>query len=210
MPTFNFFTGSTTGFNLNSRDLLLSRMSHQDSTSALLATTMILSLTSLGYIFHYFQKKIEHLEQTKKDIDEEEHLEEDVYQSWLGTFADGTNSMVATLVWKKESSRKENANWIEWNREQDGSVINRNFYLGNESPSFDWLLTNREADTKGVVNETFMDGWNSVIQLNLTAFVKEPKTKEGMNLFLGDLLQQERIDWQRCMLTKQEVTEIFE
>lgn len=185
-------------------------MVNQDSTSALLATTMILSLTSLGYIFHYFQKKIDGLEKTKKDIDEEENLEEDVYQSWSGTFADGTNSLVATLVWKKESSRKENAKWVEWNGEQDGSVVNRNFYLGNETPSFDWMIVNREADTKATVKETFMDGWNSVIQLNLSAFVQEPKTKEGLNLFLGDLVQHDRIDWQRCMLTKQEVTEIFE
>lgn len=185
-------------------------MVQQDSTSALLATTMILSLTSIGYIFHYFQKKIDCLEQTKKDIDEEENLEEDVYQSWSGTFADGINSLVATLVWKKETSRKENAKWVEWNGEQDGSVVNRNFYLGNETPSFEWIMTSREFDTKAVVKETFMDGWNSVIQLKLTAFVRESKTKEEMNLFLGDLVQQDRIEWQRCMLTKQEVTEIFE
>jgi hypothetical protein len=185
-------------------------MAQQDATSALLATTMILSLTSLGYIFHYFQKKIEHLEQTKKEIDENENLEQDVYQSWSGTFADGTNSLVATLVWKKESSKQENTKWMEWNGEQDGSVVNRNFYLGNESPSFDWLLITREFDTKATVKETFMDGWNSVIQLKLTAFVQEPKTKEGMNSFLRDLFQQEQIDWQRCMISKQEIIEIFE
>ena len=185
-------------------------MAQQDSSFALLATTMILSLTSVGYIFHYFQKKISNLEETKKDIDEDENQEEGVYQSWSGTFADGTNSLVVTLVWKKESSRNENTKWMEWDGEQDGSVINRKFYLGNENPSFDWVITERDFDTKATVKETFMDGWNSVIELKVTAFVQQQKTGEEMNSFLKGLLEQERIEWQRCVISKEETTAIFE
>lgn len=182
----------------------------QDSSLSLLATSIILSFTSIGYLFHYFQKKIDTLERTKKTIDQEESLEEAVYPSWSGTFADETTSLIVTIVWKKESSRKENAKWIEWGGEEDGSVVNRNFYLGNENPSFDWDITARDFDTKAVVKETFMDGWNSVIQLKVTAFVREQKTKEEMNRFLQELVERHQIDWQKSTISKEETIVIFE
>jgi hypothetical protein len=184
-------------------------MAQQDSTFSLLATTMLISLTSVGYIFHYFRQRIDTLEATKKDIDVEEQVEEDMFQTWSGTFADGKNSLIATLVWKKENMRKENCKWLDWNGDNDGSVTNRDFYLQKENPSFDWQITKREFDTKATVKETFMDGWNSVILLKFTVFVEDEKTSQEMNLFLKSLLEAARIEWQKCILSNEEVTQIF-
>ena len=182
---------------------------NQDSTFSLLATTMLVSLTSVGYIFHYFRQRIDALESNKKDKDIEEFVEENLFQAWSGTYADGQNSVIATLVWKKENLRKENTKWLEWNGEQDGSVVNRDFYIQKESPSFEWKITNRDFDAKATVRETFMDGWNSVILLKITAFVEEEKTNDQMNLFLKSLFDRNQIDWQKSILTRDEVTEIF-
>jgi hypothetical protein len=185
-------------------------MTQQDSTFSLLATTMILSFSSLGYIFHYFQKRIDELEKNKKDIDTEDLVEENVFQAWSGTFADGQNSLIATLVWKKESSRKKNRKWLDWNGEQDGSVTNRDFYIQKESPCFDWQITKRDNDTKAVVRETFMDGWNSVILLKMTMFVEQEKSNDEMNLFFQNLLQANQVDWQKCVYSTNEINRIFD
>jgi hypothetical protein len=185
-------------------------MTQQDSTFSLLATTMILSFTSLGYIFHYFQKRIDDLEKNKRDIDTEDLVDENVFQAWSGTFADGQNSLIATLVWKKEHSRKKNSKWVDWNGEQDGSLTNRDFYIQKENPSFDWRITKREFDTKAVVKETFMDGWNSVILLKITVFVGEEKTNNEMNYFFKNLVEANQIDWQKSLLPLNEINQIFE
>ena len=185
-------------------------MTQQDSTFSLLATTMILSFSSLGYIFHYFQKRIDDLEKNKRDIDTEDLVDENLFQAWSGTFADGQNSLIATLVWKKEHSRKKNGKWVDWNGEQDGSVTNRDFYIQKENPSFDWQITKREFDTKAVVKESFMDGWNSVILLKITVFVPEKKTNDEMNLFFKSLLEANQIDWQKSLLPLTEINQIFE
>ena len=185
-------------------------MGQQDSITSLLATTMILSLTSIGYIFHYFRQKIETLEKNKKNIDMEDLVEENVFQAWSGTFADGRNSLIATLVWKKECLRKENTTWLDWNGEQDASVTNRDFYIQKQNPSFQWEITKRNFDTKAVVKESYMDGWNSVYQLKFTVFVEDEKTNEQMNLFLKNLLDSNQIDWQRCVIQEDEVNHIFE
>lgn len=171
---------------------------------------MLISLSSVGYIFHYLRQKIDALEKTKKDLDEEELVEQNVYQAWSGSFADGKNSLIATLVWKKECSRKKNTKWLDWNGEDDGSVTNRDFYIQRESPSFEWQISKREADTKGTVKEIFMDGWNSVILLKFTVFVEEEKTRNEMNAFLKGLMEANQIDWQRCILSKEEINRIFD
>lgn len=196
--------------NLNFFGEKVSRMGQQDSITSLLATTMILSLTSIGYIFHYFRQKIETLEKNKKNIDMEDLVEENVFQAWSGTFADGRNSLIATLVWKKECLRKENTTWLDWNGEQDASVTNRDFYIQKQNPSFQWEITKRNFDTKAVVKESYMDGWNSVYQLKFTVFVEDEKTNEQMNLFLKNLLDSNQIDWQRCVIQEDEVNHIFE
>lgn len=180
-----------------------------DSSTSLLATTMILSLASIGYMYYHMKKQMESLVVTKKDIDEKEALEENVFQSWSGTFADGSNSLIATIVWKKHHSKGKNDKWIDWDGVEDDAVVNRNFYLGNESPSFDWSLEQRDFDMKATVKETFTDGWNSLVQMKITAFVIEPKTSQEMNAFLKDLVQANRIEWQKTVIDKDEFTEIF-
>lgn len=184
-------------------------MVHPDSVSALLATTMLLSLTSIGYLFHYLQQKVHDLEEKTKEH-ANASLESNLYQSWSGRFSDTTTNVTILLVSKKETSKRANWKWMEWNGDDDGSVLNRNFYLGNDVPSFDWEIVPGEFDTKAVVNETFMDGWESVIQLKVTACVREINTKDELNLLLQQLLQHHQIDWKRCMISNEETTAIFE
>ncbi len=184
--------------------------SHEDG-STLLATTMVLSLASVAYILRYFNGKIEKLEATKRDIDEMEAVEEDMYQAWSGTFADGTNSLVATIVWKKCNTKYSNQKWVTWDGEEDASVINRNFYLGNNAPSFDWQIQSHGATgSKAILNETLTDGWDSVVYIKIVSFLESSTTKNEMDSLLKEIVSQGRIEWERCLLSKQELTELLD
>lgn len=181
-----------------------------ENGNSLLATTMVLSLASFAYILRYFNTKLENLQKTKRDIDETELVEPDVYQSWSGIFADGTDSLLIAIVWEKQNTRYSNQEWIEWDGEENASVINRNFYLGNNAPSFDWQIQpHNTTESKAVVKETFTDGWDSVIYLKLVSFVEGTKTSNEMNMFLKEVLSQNRIEWDRRLLSKRELTELL-
>ncbi len=175
----------------------------------LLSTTLFLSFAVVGYSLYYVKQNLELLNTKKKDIDEDDATEPNVYQSWSGTFADGENSLVATIVRMKSTTRKKNNEWMEWDGSNDASVVTRNFYLGNLDPSFTWTIKQREFDTEAIAKETMVDGWNSVIQIKLTAYVKNPWTKKELDYFLKYLFQDERIEWQKTILTKREFEQMF-
>jgi hypothetical protein len=177
------------------------------SSSSLLSTTLFLSFLAVGYCFYSLKTKVDTLDHTKQDIDEEETLEEDMYQAWSGAFADGENSLLVTIVRQKVSTKKANSVWVDWNGDEDASVITRNFYLGNSDPSFSWTLQKRETDMEATVKETMTDGWNSVIQLKIVAYVKESET--DMNLYFKKLLQESRIEWQKTLFSKRQFLEEF-
>jgi len=177
------------------------------SSSSLLSTTLFLSFLAVGYCFYSLKTKVDTLDHTKQDIDEEETLEEDMYQAWSGAFADGENSLLVTIVRQKVSTKKANSVWVDWNGDEDASVITRNFYLGNSDPSFSWTLQKRETDMEATVKETMTDGWNSVIQLKIVAYVKESET--DMNLYFKKLLQEGRIEWQKTLFSKRQFLEEF-
>lgn len=170
-----------------------------DSSNTLLSTTLFLSFAVVGYSLYYIKKKVEDLVTTKKDLDEEEELEENVCQSWTGTFADGDDSLFITILREKYTSKKKNKEWIDWDESNDPSVVSRNFYLGNSDPSFDWIVTKRDTDTQATVRDTMTDGWNSLVHLKLKAFVKDEKTSEEMNAFLKKLIQEDKIEWSKTL-----------
>jgi hypothetical protein len=169
----------------------------------------MLSFMAVGYGLFILKKKIDSLDLTKKDLDEEDIVEDGVYQAWSGAFADGENSLLITLVRQKVCTKKANTTWIDWDGTEDSSVINRNFYLGNSDPSFSWTIETRESDTKAIVKETLTDGWNSVIQIKLEAFVKEFQSDTNMNHYLKKLVEEGRIEWQKTLITKREFREEF-
>lgn len=188
----------------------ISRMETQvaESSSTLLSTTLFLSFAVVGYSLYYIKQKIEDLITTKKDIDEEEQLDENLYQSWEGVFADGNDSLRITIVREKYNSKKKNNEWIDWDERTDPSVVSRNFYLGNMDPSFEWKITKRDNDTEVVVRDTLTDGWNSLVHLILKGFLKEEVTSEQMNKFLKKLIQEEKIEWTKT-LTSDNNPELF-
>jgi hypothetical protein len=60
---------------------------------------------------------------------------------------------------------------------------------------------------EATVKETMTDGWNSVIQLKIVAYVKESET--DMNLYFKKLLQESRIEWQKTLFSKRQFLEEF-
>jgi hypothetical protein len=181
----------------------------RESSSTLLPTTLLLTFMAVGYSLFYIKNRLEALSNQKKDVDEEDVIEEEVYQSWSGAFADGQDSLLVTLVREKIHTKKKNTIWVDWDGTTDSSVITRNFYLGNTNPSFSWSFEKRESDTKAIAKDTMIDGWESVIQIHLSGFVKEEKTSDEMNAYLKELVEQEKIEWQKTLLTKQEVRTLF-
>lgn len=177
---------------------------------SLLAMTLFVSFTAVGYGFFYLKNQLVNIEETKQDVDDSSLLDKTVYQSWSGTYADGEDSLVVTIVKQKFCSRKENEEWLDWDGSEDSSVITRNFYLGNSNPSFEWKIEPRQFDVKATVKDTMIDGWDSVIQLKLTSYVNSSiQTSEQLNSFLRKLVEEDRIDWQKNILDIGEYRSIF-
>ena len=124
----------------------------------------------------------------KKDYDEEDEIDEDKCQAWKGEFRNETIHMKIYIWRDKVSTKKKNQEWLAWNEKeeeekQDSSVVVRDFYLGNSNPEFKWLL---ESDMKDlfrvVVKETMINGWDSLIKLEITLNCKK---KEELVHFIG-------------------------
>lgn len=183
--------------------------SSSSDISDLLVSTIFFSFLTVGYGLLYMKKKLESLEKTKKDLDENDIVETEWYQSWNGTYANGVDSLIITIVRQKACTKNANEDWIELDTADDTTIVTRNFYLGNENPSFNWVLEKREFDTKAVVKDTMMDGWASLVHIKLTAFMKEDVTSNQMNMFVKKLCSQNLIEWQKQLLPKEEFTAIF-
>ena len=181
----------------------------QQSSNALLSTSFMLSFMAVGYGLYILKKKVDTLDLTKKDFDEEDIIEEGIYQAWSGAFADGENSLLITLVRQKVCTKKANTSWVDWDGTEDSSVVTRNFYLGNSDPSFSWTIETRESDTKATVRETLIDGWNSVIQIKLEGFLKDYTPDTSMNSYLKKLVNENRIEWQKTLFSKRDFEEAF-
>ena len=176
----------------------------------LLAMTLFVSFSAVGYGLFYLKDQLRVLEQTKQNIDTGNETECSFYQAWSGAFADGENSLIITLVKKKFCSKRENDTWIDWDGSEDASVVSRNFYLGNLNPSFDWKIEPRDNDVKVSVSETMIDGWDSIIQMKLMGFVTSSyDSSEKLNSYLQKLIVENKIEWQKTILDIREYQEIF-
>lgn len=178
-----------------------------DSPNTLYYSTLFLSFISFGFLLFGMKQKFDDLEKRKKNIGTEDILEDNVYQCWSGIYADGDDSLSITLVRKKISTKKNNEKWIDWDGSPDASVISRDYYLGNQSPSFVWTVRERENDVEFEATESMIDGWNSVIQVKLIAFISSEMS--SMNDFIKNLMNQNRIEWDKTLMSHEEYESIF-
>jgi hypothetical protein len=195
---------------LNSIEEISEDMGESTADFTLLAMTFLMSCTAAGFGFFYLKEQLKLMKETKQDIDSANELEDSVYQSWNGTYADGENSLVVTLVRKNLRSKGENESWVDWDGSNDPSVVSRNFYLGNLSPSFEWKVEPREFDIKATIREIMIDGWDSVIEMKVTAFVNNTyESSEQLNSYLQKLVVENKIEWQKNVIDIREYNDMF-
>jgi hypothetical protein len=148
----------------------------------------------------------------KKDYDESEEIEQGKHQAWRGAYM-GDIVQVNVTIWRvKESSIKKNQDWISWDGINDSSCIVRDFYLGNSNPEFSWRLENTVGSVyKASVADTLINGWDSIIKLELTIVsTKEnaldftPTTSFDENTFnsiLKKVVNTNLLQWSRGLVT---------
>lgn len=134
----------------------------------------------------------------KKDYDETDEVEEGVYQAWKGVYTDASTSTCLKIWKEKPSTIKRNQDWLQ--TDHSASCIVRDFYLGNGDPEFHWKI----SETAGYVEETFVNGWDSVIKLKVEIIWLVKNEIEGsdasLNHLLSDILKKGDILWTRELL----------
>jgi hypothetical protein len=149
----------------------------------------------------------------KKDYDDSEEIEEGKHQTWRGAYM-GDTVQVNLIIWRvKESSIKKNQDWISWNGVRDSSCIVRDFYLGNSNPDFSWSLeTTTGAVYKATVTDTMINGWDSIIKLELTIVSTKENAldftqttsfndSDTFNSILKKVVDQNLIQWSRGLVS---------
>ena len=165
-----------------------------------IASTAVLSFVAMAYSLFSMNKD--------KGNANDSIFGDGMYQCWSGLYNSSDLTLYITIVREKMSSIEKNLKWIQWNGSTDASVVSRDFYLGNADPSFSWSYEQREFDTKCSVRETMTDGWDSLIQMKITATVKNIP-EEGMNEWLKEVLLAKKIHWQKTLISKEEFTSMF-
>jgi hypothetical protein len=148
----------------------------------------------------------------KKDYDESDEVQYDKYQAWKGEYFDEPRKVEISLSRKKETTLKENQDWIVWEGESNASVTARDYYLGNLNPDFQWEI--REGDDYYILvaMESFVESWNSVILLeifmtfpsqeSLLEFTEQTSFNGNptINLALKKCLEEKKLQWQRVLI----------
>lgn len=118
----------------------------------------------------------------KKDYDDMEEVECGKYQAWKGSVVN-ENLALSILIWReKESTMQKNHQWMHWDGEQDGACTVRDFYLGNGSPDFQWKVGKTEFGFEAIVEETMINGWDSVIKMKITLnYISDDSVSEFIN-----------------------------
>jgi hypothetical protein len=148
----------------------------------------------------------------KKDYDESEEIQEGKYQAWSGSFK-GTAFSFSITIWReKYSTFSKNGSWVDWDGEKGDSCIVRDFYLGNSHPDFSWTIQdNLGVIFKGNVSETLINGWDSIIRIeldvvstkeNILEYVGSAQFEKSatMNLLLKALIEKGDIRWSRVLI----------
>ena len=149
----------------------------------------------------------------KNDYDETDELEEDVYQGWSGKYYVDNLKITITLWREKVSTVKKNQEWRAWTGEKNGSCVVRDFYLGNSNPDFQWKTMTVGDIYSGLVTETMINGWDSLVKLEILVYgpAKEEilsymKTDEKesdnslFNSFLKKTIDETLIEWSRVVI----------
>jgi len=116
----------------------------------------------------------------KQDYDETDEVDEKKYQAWKGTYESEGVILSIVLYREKQSTIAKNQEWISWSGEWDGSCVVRGFYLGNSSPDFQWKLLQSEEWQRGLVEETMINGWDSVVKLEIAITVDSETHLQGL------------------------------
>jgi len=148
----------------------------------------------------------------KKDYDESDEVQHDKYQAWKGEYFDEPRKVEISLSRKKETTLKENQEWIVWEGESNASVTARDYYLGNLNPDFQWEIREGEDYYILVAMESFVESWNSVIlleifmtfpsQQSLLEFTEQTSFNGNptINLALKKYLEEKKLRWQRVLI----------
>ncbi len=155
----------------------------------------------------------DHRIREKKDYDECEEVEEKTYQAWNGSFK-GSAFSLNILIWReKYSTMKKNIEWKNWNGEKDGASVVRDFYLGNSNPDFPWTIQdNLGIVFKANVSETVINGWDSVVRIEIKVTAHKDNVLEyiqaktfdkdaSMNQLLKNVIDNDEIQWSRILIT---------
>lgn len=148
----------------------------------------------------------------KKDYDDSEEIEDDKYQAWKGTYSSEPMQLTVVITREKESTLKKNQEWTAWDGNQDGSCTVRDFYLGNSHPDFSWdLRSNADLMYEASVSDTLINGWDSVIKLNITLVITRDNLltftssqsyngNPTLNAALKKLVDTDCIEWSRVVV----------
>lgn len=139
----------------------------------------------------------------KKDYDDTEEIQEGWYQAWKGVASSQGSSLQVVLWREKLSTLGKNSDWLAWSGEKNGSTIVRDFYLGNLHPDFHWSIKPSEEYTVAFVDETMVNGWDSVVRLAIQLTRQEASEESSFwNTCLRDLLLSDSITWSRCLIAQ--------
>ncbi len=148
----------------------------------------------------------------KQDYDESNEIEEKKSQAWKGIYNEDGKQLVVTLWQEKECTVKQNQEWLAWNGETNASTVVRDFYLGNLHPEFLWSLDESDVSFVASVDDTFVNGWDSVIKLkiymsfpskqSLLEFVEQAHWNGNptLNSALAKLVESGSINWNRTLI----------
>jgi hypothetical protein len=131
---------------------------------------------------------------TKQEYDPDDEIEEGVYQAWTGVSTSEDYTLVIQIWREKDTSYNANKKWMDLSGVEDASSIVRDFYLGNGTAEFDWTPRTEGFD----VSETMVNGWGSVIRLQMTLLEKDCK---NCNERLHTCLKQKLVRWSRTTIS---------
>ena len=138
----------------------------------------------------------------KKDYDEDDEIEEGVYQAWKGVTLSGEEVSIEITIWREKlSTLAKNREWKGWEGEPDGSCVVRDFYIGNLNPDFQWTVREAEGLSCGSVRETMVNGWDSVVKMKIDMLCqKEDGLLPVWNQVLKEHLEQRKICWSKELI----------
>jgi hypothetical protein len=150
---------------------------------------------------HLHQEMLEETDRRireKQDYDETQEVEEGKYQAWKGLYEQDEVKVSIMLYREKESTLAKNQEWVSWEGDWNGSCVVRDFYLGNSSPEFQWKVLQSEEWQRGLVEETMVNGWDSVVKLEIAITVESGSTCSDWNGMLRSFFP--KIVWSRILL----------